>query len=152
MKKLLRIVRNVVLVSGIVFGVVVVIAIIDLSNDPDQIEAASEEAIADGAELDTQEELDEPELSPDEQRRELVEEQFSAWDGSHLELVRFVKDSMNDPKSFEHIETKYRDDDETILIQMRFRGANAFGGLVVNTVVATADPTTGAILSAETVD
>lgn len=141
MKKMLRIMRNVSIGVGVFVLVVLVIAIIDISNDPDPA--------ADDAEEIAQEE---PELSPEEQRREFVEAQFSAWDGSHRELVKVVKDSMNDRRSFEHIETRYTDNGDTIVLQMRFRGSNAFGALVQNTVIAEADTATGEILSVETVE
>jgi hypothetical protein len=142
MKKMLRIMRNISIGVGVFALVVLLIAIVDISNDPDPA--------ADETEDITQEETAEPELSPEEQRREFVEEQFSAWDGSHRELVRLVKDSMNDPRSFEHIETRYTDNGDTIVLQMRFRGSNAFGALVQNTVIAEADTATGEILSVET--
>ena len=141
MKKMLRIMRNVSIGVGVFVLVVLVIAIIDISNDPDPA--------ADDAEEIAQEE---PELSPEEQRREFVEAQFSAWDGSHRELVKVVKDSMNDSGSFEHIETLYRDDGETIALSMTFRGANAFGGIVSQTVEAVADPETGEILAIDIAD
>lgn len=44
-----------------------------------------------------------------ETRQERIDHGFSAWDGSHIALTRMIKESMNDPKSFEHVETKYSD-------------------------------------------
>ena len=35
-----------------------------------------------------------------ENRRKKIENQFSAWDGSHVGLVRYVKNDMNDASSF----------------------------------------------------
>ena len=35
--------------------------------------------------------------------QEKIDSQFSAWDGSHIELVKMIKKSMNDADSFEHI-------------------------------------------------
>jgi hypothetical protein len=84
-----------------------------------------------------------------ETRAERIERQFSSWDGSHRALVRAVKDTMNDPSSFEHVETRYRDDGETIFLRMTFRGKNAFGGMVMNTITAVADTDTGTILSTQ---
>ena len=37
-----------------------------------------------------------------------VNNQFSAWDGSHSELASLIKKSLNDEKSYKHIETTYR--------------------------------------------
>lgn len=67
-------------------------------------------------------------------RAKLVESQFTY--GRHIGLEIFIKDNMNDPKSFEHIETRYRDEGNYIFVSKKFRGKNAFGGKVINTVTA----------------
>lgn len=72
-------------------------------------------------------------------REEQIKECFSAWDGSHRKLERWVKNNMNDPSSYEHIETRYVDNTTSIGIIMKFRGKNAFGGKVVTTVIAQCD-------------
>jgi Na+-translocating ferredoxin:NAD+ oxidoreductase RnfG subunit len=72
-------------------------------------------------------------------RKEKVEKQFSSWDGSHPGLTRLIKKSMNDPDSYEHVETRFRDDDNSILVITEFRGKNAFGGKVKNIVSARVD-------------
>jgi hypothetical protein len=69
-------------------------------------------------------------------RTEMIEKQFSAWDGSHIKLTRLIKDSMNDPDSYEHVETKYWDMEDHLIVSTTFRGKNAFGGVVKNTVKA----------------
>jgi hypothetical protein len=69
-------------------------------------------------------------------RINLIAKQFSGWDGSHIELTRIIKDSMNDPKSYEHVETRYSDKGDYILVWTTFRGKNAFGGVVKNSVGA----------------
>lgn len=75
----------------------------------------------------------------EELRREVVEKYFSAWDGSHIGLTKVIKESMNDPKSYEHVETRYGDKGDYLLVSATFRGKNAFGGVVKNTVVAKVD-------------
>lgn len=72
-------------------------------------------------------------------RKETIEKQFSAWDGSHPALTRLIKENMNDPDSYDHIETKFRDDGNSIFVITKFRGANAFGGKVINTISARVD-------------
>jgi hypothetical protein len=72
-------------------------------------------------------------------RQELVESEFSSWDGSHRGLEKVIKKSMNDPDSYEHIETRFRDDGNTIFVTTKFRGANAFDGKVINTISAKVD-------------
>ncbi len=68
-------------------------------------------------------------------RQDKIERQFSAWDGSHRELERWVEANLKDPDSYEHIETKYGDQGEYITVQMKFRAKNSFGGYVVNTAI-----------------
>jgi hypothetical protein len=48
---------------------------------------------------------------------------------------------MNDPDSFEHVETRYsiNKNKDGILVIMKYRGNNAFGGKVLNYVTAKAD-------------
>lgn len=90
-----------------------------------------------------------PTISPEEQAKmdykEWIDNQFSAWDGSHMDLVNLVKGNMNDPKSFEHVETKYVDNGDNLTIFMKFRGTNAFGGKILNTVTGIADYKTSTI-------
>jgi hypothetical protein len=72
-------------------------------------------------------------------RKELISEHFSSWDGSHIELTKLIKQGMNDPDSYEHVETKYIDKSDYLLVSTTFRGKNLFGGLVKNTVTAKVD-------------
>lgn len=74
-----------------------------------------------------------------ELRKEQVEKQFSAWDGSHRGLTRFIKNSMNDPDSYEHVKTVYLDKGDYLIVKTTFRGKNAFGGVVVNWIQAKVD-------------
>jgi hypothetical protein len=69
-------------------------------------------------------------------KTEKIENQLSIWDGSHIELKRLIKLSMNDPKSFEHVQTRYWEYDTYIIVSTQFRGRNAFGGMVVDYVKA----------------
>ena len=72
-------------------------------------------------------------------RAEQIDNQFSPWDGSHIKLTREIKKGMNDPDSFDHIETRFKDLGNEIVIHESFRGKNSFGGLVINKVIATVD-------------
>lgn len=85
----------------------------------------------------TQKEADQKKKEEEEKARTAeIESQFSAWDGSHRNLTRFIKDSMNDPKSYDHVETTYIDKGDYLIVKTTFRGSNAFGGIVINTVEA----------------
>lgn len=70
------------------------------------------------------------------ERKEQIESQFSAWDGSHFGLERAIKDAMNDPGSYEHVKTVYWDKGDYLIVSTVFRGKNAFGGIVKNSVKA----------------
>lgn len=72
-------------------------------------------------------------------RQKSIKSQFSSWDGSHRNLERLIKKSMNDPDSYEHDSTSYLDRKDHLLVQTSFRGKNAFGGVVKNTVIAIVD-------------
>lgn len=72
----------------------------------------------------------------EKERKLLLEKQFSAWDGSHRGLTEYIKSAMNDAKSYEHVETKYWDFKDYLVVQTTFRGNNAFGGKVINTIKA----------------
>jgi len=68
-----------------------------------------------------------------------VHSQFSSWDGSHPGLVKAVKAGMHNPESFEHVETRFSDQGETISVIMKFRGTNGFGGVVTQSVIGLVD-------------
>lgn len=72
-------------------------------------------------------------------REDRIRRSFSLWNGSHRGVTDYIKKVMNDPKSYEHIETSYSDRDDHLIVKTRFRGRNAFGGMVVNTIVAKTD-------------
>jgi hypothetical protein len=74
-----------------------------------------------------------------EERRKKIESQFSSWDGSHRNFERLIKQAMNDPSSYDHVDTRYVDRGKYIRVYCTFRGKNAFGGLVKNTKVADFD-------------
>lgn len=70
---------------------------------------------------------------------QVVESKFSSWDGSHIELTKWIKENMNDPSSFEHVSTNYWYEGDHMIIQEKIRGNNAFGAKILVTYIATAD-------------
>ncbi|MEC5395908.1 hypothetical protein [Bergeyella sp. RCAD1439] len=72
----------------------------------------------------------------DKKKKDFEKNCFSSWDGSHRELVKLVKANMNDKKSFEHEETTYTTLDDYAVVIMKFRGKNALGNMVLNSVKA----------------
>ena len=85
-------------------------------------------------------------IDPVKARQDVLERQFSRWDGSHRELVAYTKLLMHNPDSFKHIETRFLDEGETLLLIMTFEGTNAFGATVRSQIKARADVNTGNIL------
>lgn len=77
--------------------------------------------------------------SSEELRGEEISKLFSAWDGSLPSLERVIKDSMNDPDSYEHVGTVYSDHGDYLVVKTTFRGKNKFGGVVKNWVRAKVD-------------
>lgn len=71
------------------------------------------------------------------------ERQFSAWDGSHRELERTIKKSLNDEDSYKHIETKYRlvlkgEGAPYVQLFTSISAKNGFGAMIKKTVGAKA--------------
>ncbi|MCK9273122.1 hypothetical protein M0P65_06265 [Candidatus Gracilibacteria bacterium] len=90
-----------------------------------------------------QEELakQEQERTQKEERDKKVQTQFSAWDGSHINLTKYVKGLLKDPDSYEHINTKYstvknKDNSYSVVVFMSYRAKNSFGGFVVENIKA----------------
>lgn len=82
----------------------------------------------------------------DKRRREHLQQQFSAWDGSHRELNKAIKAMMHDPDSFDHVETQYWDMGSHLVVKTTYRGKNAFGAVVVNWIKAKVNPDSGEII------
>lgn len=67
----------------------------------------------------------------EERRQERVEKAFSAWDGAHRNLERYITERLKDPDSYEHIETRYVDQGEHVVVYTKYRAKNSFGGYVI---------------------
>lgn len=78
----------------------------------------------------------EPQKPVPQTREQKIRAQFSGWDGSHINLTKVIKSKMNDPASYEHVETRFLDRDEYVLVITKFRGSNVYGGKVVNVMFA----------------
>jgi hypothetical protein len=72
-------------------------------------------------------------------RVRLIENHFSSWNGSHNGLTEYIKKFMHDPSSYKHVETFYNDYGNYLVIKTKFRGKNAFGGIVINSISAKVD-------------
>ncbi|WP_419768548.1 hypothetical protein [Arcobacter sp.] len=77
----------------------------------------------------------------------LLLEGFSPWDGSYFPLETLIKNSMNDSSSYEHIKTirsfvYYGVERPYMFVQTEFKGKNAFGGIVKQTIQVKVDAVT----------
>lgn len=84
-------------------------------------------------------------MSPSEIRNDKIKNIFSYLGGSNKKLIDLVKSNMNDPSSFQHVETKYKfleskegfeGRHEILIVTMKFRQKNIFGAIVLNEVRA----------------
>jgi hypothetical protein len=71
-----------------------------------------------------------------DQHKVSIQKQFSSWDGSHIKLEEYIIARMNDPDSYEHVNTTYRDMNTYLIVTTQFRGKNTFGGLVKQVMTA----------------
>jgi hypothetical protein len=85
-------------------------------------------------------------LTPEQVATESIEKNFNGWDGSHIKLTRFVKENLNDPDSYEHIETTYKVTGDSIWLFMNYRAKNSFGGIVKEGITAIANKETGELI------
>ena len=86
----------------------------------------------------------------EELRLDKISRGFSAVNGSHIRLARWVKKRLRDPGSYEHIETRYIDVGDHLIVTLKYRAKNGFGGFSVESVTAKAliDGTLTEIVSA----
>lgn len=81
-------------------------------------------------------------------REASIKGQFSGWDGSHRQVERELKARMKNPKSYEHVDTRYSVGPDSVTVVATYRGTNSFGAVVTNRAVATVD-IDGNVLSLE---
>jgi hypothetical protein len=76
--------------------------------------------------------------TPEQIRQETIEKGFRL-NGAHRQLEKIVKASMHNPDSYKHVKTVYLDEGDHLIVFTTFRGTNAFGGVIANTVKARCD-------------
>lgn len=67
------------------------------------------------------------------------EKHLSNWDGSLPSLVSFTKENLNNPNSFEHVETGYSIKEDYVKVRMIYRARNSFNALVKGSITAKVD-------------
>lgn len=102
------------------------------------------------------------------ERNVWIQDQFSAWDGSHTVLKDLIKDNLNDEKSFDHIETTFIDvstdskkdqvnnilkgagysqrvDVGDLFVVTKFSAKNAFNATIKSTAYGIVDESAGVV-------
>lgn len=74
-----------------------------------------------------------------DERQHLINRQFAGFSGANVYVQRAIKENMNDPDSYDHIETTYSDKGKYILVYTKFRGKNSFGATILQNVIAKVD-------------
>ena len=72
-------------------------------------------------------------------KKEMISKCISEWEGSYIELTTYIKENMNDPDSYKHIKSHHYYKDGKLYITTEFRGKNAFGGMVKETLSVVVD-------------
>lgn len=72
-------------------------------------------------------------------QQDFAKKNISSWDGSNPALERTVKNAMNDPDSYEHVQTTFEYKNDKVIGTMLYRGKNAFGGKIIDKAVGTFD-------------
>jgi len=70
------------------------------------------------------------------ERKAKIDRQFDRFNGSHRKLTAFIKKRLRAPESYEHIITRYSDQNSHLQIIMTFRASNWSGECFVETVSA----------------
>jgi len=86
-----------------------------------------------------------PAKTAEQIREERIEKYFDVWDGSHINLTKIIKDSLNDPESYQHDKTLYVDRGDHLIVETTFRTKNKYGGMVTYQIKAKTD-TSGNVL------
>lgn len=81
-------------------------------------------------------------------REAMLARQFDKRSGAHLKLQAEIKRTMMNPASYQHVETTNRDTGAGLSVWTTFRGKNAAGKTVENSVAATVDDS-GNVLTIE---
>ena len=64
---------------------------------------------------------------------------FDPWDGNHRNFEKLVKDQLNAPSTFDHVETRYSVGEFPRSVVMTYEAANLFGVPLRRTATAVSD-------------
>lgn len=69
-------------------------------------------------------------------RQKTIESQFSAWNGEHRALGKYVKENLKNPDSYEHVKTVYVDKGDNLLLETTYRATNSFNAVITQKTYA----------------
>ena len=72
-----------------------------------------------------------------DERLTYFKKNYVEYDNAVIPVVLYVQKQMHNPDSFEHVETIWKpvaDDNELILVHMKFRGTNMLNAVVLQSV------------------
>lgn len=130
-KKNRKIAKRILIVFGSFF--LLLILIVSTSPEPEEPPKTPEQIAADSVKA----------------RRDLLVKNgvFSDYSGQSVAMITAVSTLMNDPNSFEHLQTKYIDKGgDSIVLIMEYTGKNAFGGRVRGKAVGIVSATDGSLI------
>lgn len=72
------------------------------------------------------------------------------FDSSYIPITRDIKNNMNDPSSFKHLETNYRfvldNSPPYAIVTTVYQGKNSYGASVKNSIIAKVDLSSGSVI------
>lgn len=84
--------------------------------------------------------------SPKTYTKEEIDSQFSTYDGHHIKLEEYVLSRMNNPESYKHISSEYKERDGYLEVILTFSGTNSYNAIVINKVQAKCDLSSGNVI------
>jgi hypothetical protein len=86
------------------------------------------------------------EKQKEKDRLSKAESFFSPWNGSNSELEESIKATLNDPNSYDHVETRHWNMGAKIRVKSTFRAKNAYNATITSKVWADLDAKSGKII------
>ena len=72
-------------------------------------------------------------------RQDSIDQLFSKVDGSHIFLTKYLKETLNDPDSYEHVTTEYKDLGKVLVVVTTYRAKNESGEKVLSSITVKSD-------------
>jgi len=117
--------KNIISIVTIIFSVLLIIILVNIPNDKD---ANQSKPIVNQTVSET------PILTPQQlesnKHDKWVDYQFDNYNGGRGQLIKMVKENLNDPSSFEYVSTTRKLDKDDLIITMKYRAKNVLGAKI----------------------